>query len=565
MRRAATSNQGFGPAQQQMQELQANFNRFQQKNEKQMEEIRRTAAGNDGFGATQQQTEKVMKGFFDSLREQQQSMQEQHGPEHQRQLEEIRQAVSNNKSFGLDEQQQLRSIQDKLLCVQEQQQQQQLELMQEIAIAGGVSPKVFKETMTNMKDLMGDNHAEAMHMAEGYGQCLTAGQENIVNMLRKQSAKDKQEERKQENMNTLKLPFSACKKDPKPFTKGGTCTVFNAVYERMSVAVKVISLLGCSPAQREKLTKDFNRESYIWGRLRHPNIILVHGVMTDDPSHLQLVLELATGNLRGLLDQSLDALLPVQQLKFSLQIASGMRYCHTKFVAHRDLKSSNLLICNENGEHLCKISDFGLSKEDMDDTSKSSGTVGTPKWSAPEVFSSNDKINYFQADVWSYGVVVWEVATRLMPWEGMTHYQLVTKVGINKEKLHLSESHNEAMIEILKGCCEVEPNKRMTFDEIYEYLSAFLEKIETTRRAAPAVEHLLFVPKHSSLSPDLREWLDSQRIDDPEDLEKLALAGFKQKADLHELELSDFEEDLRSMTLLARKRLKKFVNLSSQV
>jgi len=563
MRRAATGNQGFESAQQQMQDLREHFKRFQEQQEQQLQEVRRTAVGTDRFGPTQQETEKMVHDTFASLRDQQQRMQEQH----QSQLEEIRQAVSNNEGFGPDEEQQLGTIQDTILRVQKEQHLQQLCLMHDISSAVGVSPEVFKETMMCIKDFIGENHAEAINMAEDYGQRLAAGQDSMVNLLRKQNAQEKQQERKQESIKMLKLPLSACKKDPKPFTKGSTCTVFNAVYERKTVAVKVISLLGSSSVQREKLTKDFNRESSIWGRLGHPNIILVHGVMTDDPSLLQLVLELATGELRGLLDQSPDALPPVLQLTLSLQIASGMRYCHTKFVAHRDLKSTNVLICHENGEQVCKISDFGLSKEDIDDTSKSSGTVGTPKWSAPEIFCPVGKINYFQGDVWSFGVLVWEVATRRIPWEGLTHYQLFEKVGTNKETLHLSGLHNERMVEILSGCCEVEADKRMTFDSIHESLSEALEQMETARQAVAAVEHPPFVRKESSLSHDLRQFLENLGIDDPQDLEKLSLAGFKKKAHLHHLKIAAFEESkhLQGLSWVAGDVLKEFMNRSPQV
>ena len=589
-RAAATGSQGFEPAQQQMQGLEENFKRFQQKQEHQLQEIRLTAAGKDGPGQTQQQTKKMMQDTFENLREQQ-----QHGQEHQRQLEEIRQAVSNNQRFGPDQRQQLDSIQDTILCVQEQQQLQQLQLMQEIAIAGGVTPELFKETITDMKDLMGDRLAEAMHMVEGYGQRLTASQEQagqerlrlarmcsdeqnehakrahdereyIANMLRRKGAKEKDEERKQENMHKLNIASSACKKEVEAFARGATCLVYKAEWERRHVAVKVVLLQGLPRDQRLKMTKNFEREVDILMRLRHPNILIVFGIIDDDLTSLQLVTELATRDLCNFLKQSSDVLPLSEQLNMCLQIASGMRYLHSRNVAHRDLKSENVLVC-DNDE--CKISDFGLSKESTGTTvsTGSNQVIGTFNWSAPELFTKkNSKIDILKADRWSYGVLVWEVATRKIPWCGMDMLDLTYTVGIEKQKLKLSESHNKTMIAILNGCCEVEPDKRMTFDAIHECLSTALKVIETARQAAHSVELPPFVRKESFLCQDLRELLESLGIDDPEDLKKLSLAGYKKKADLHDLEDSDFGEDfLRSMSHLSRKRLRKFVVLSPQV
>lgn len=252
---------------------------------------------------------------------------------------------------------------------------------------GGVSAEVFTETMTNMKDLMGDNHAEAMQMVEGYGQhaaqeqrlwlaraisdeqkeyaktahdereILAQGQAIILNVMLKQSAKEKQEERQKKNMQALNIASSACKKDPEPFARGATCSVYKAEWVRRNVAVKVVLLQGLPKDKREKLTENFKREVGILLRLRHPNIRTFYGVIDDDLTSLQLVMKLATRNLFDFLKQSPDVLPLSEQLNLSLQIASGMRYLHNQNVAHRDLKSPNVLICNNNE---CKITDFSV-------------------------------------------------------------------------------------------------------------------------------------------------------------------------------------------------------------
>jgi len=186
-------------------------------------------------------------------------------------------------------------------------------------------------------------------------------------LMAKQNVKDKVKDRKATNMDKYNIPSAACKKDDTPFATGSTCSVFKARWERQTVAVKVVSLLGVPLVQRRKIIDNFMGEMDILVNMRHPNILSVFGIIDDELTSLQLVMEFASkGELGDYLRQSVESLPLARQFDFCLQVASGMRYLHVQKTAHRDLKSLNILMTlNSEGDILLKISDFGLSKEDI--------------------------------------------------------------------------------------------------------------------------------------------------------------------------------------------------------
>lgn len=146
------------------------------------------------------------------------------------------------------------------------------------------------------------------------------------------------------------------------------------------------------------------------------------------------------GSLFSLLHEKKSVVLSnKQKFKIALDVAKGMNYLHTSSnqpILHRDLKSLNLLVVepiqNQSDYVQAKITDFGLSRaiselEGPDYSSRRmTGLAGTFHWMAPEVLQSQEYTH--KADVYSYGIVLWEILCREPPFKNWKPHEIITKV-----------------------------------------------------------------------------------------------------------------------------------------
>ncbi|KAL5566942.1 hypothetical protein UlMin_030106 [Ulmus minor] len=235
--------------------------------------------------------------------------------------------------------------------------------------------------------------------------------------------------------------------------------VYNADWNGTEVAVKKFLDQDFSGAALD----EFKREVRIMRRLRHPNIVLFMGAVTRPP-HLSIITEfLPRGSLYRIIHRPLCQIDEKRRIKMALDVARGMNCLHTSIptIVHRDLKSPNLLV-DDNWN--VKVGDFGLSRLKHNTFLSSKSTAGTPEWMAPEVLRnepSNEK-----CDVYSFGVILWELATLRLPWSGMNPMQVVGAVGFQNRRLDIPKEVDPVVARIIWECWQTEPNLRPSFAQL---------------------------------------------------------------------------------------------------
>ncbi|XP_031264331.1 serine/threonine-protein kinase CTR1-like isoform X2 [Pistacia vera] len=251
--------------------------------------------------------------------------------------------------------------------------------------------------------------------------------------------------------------------------EGSYGTVHHAKWRNSDVAVKILVEQEFHADRFE----EFLREVAIMKRLRHPNIVLFMGAVTQPPN-LSIVTEyLSRGSLFNLLQmpdarEVLDLRL---RLNMAYDVAKGMNYLHQRRppIVHRDLKSPNLLV---DSNYTVKVCDFGLSRSKANTYLSSKTAAGTPEWMAPEVLReerSNEK-----SDVFSFGVVLWELITLQQPWKNLTPMQVIGAVAFSGKRLEIPDNVNPAVATLMESCWADDPDSRPCFSNVMEILQQLL-------------------------------------------------------------------------------------------
>ncbi|KAL2594224.1 hypothetical protein AAZX31_12G199600 [Glycine max] len=208
--------------------------------------------------------------------------------------------------------------------------------------------------------------------------------------------------------------------------------VFRGIWNGTDVAIKVFLEQDLTAENME----DFCNEISILSRLRHPNVILFLGACTKPP-RLSMVTEyMELGSLYYLihLNGQKKKLNWRRRLRMLRDICKGLMCIHRMKVVHRDLKSANCLV---NKHWTVKICDFGLSRIMTESPMRDSSSAGTPEWMAPELIRNEPFTE--KCDIFSLGVIMWELCTLNRPWEGVPPERVVYSVANEGSRLEIPE------------------------------------------------------------------------------------------------------------------------------
>ncbi|XP_047016357.1 raf-1 proto-oncogene, serine/threonine kinase a isoform X2 [Ictalurus punctatus] len=257
---------------------------------------------------------------------------------------------------------------------------------------------------------------------------------------------------------------------------------FGTVYKGKwhgDVAVKILKVTDPTPEQFQA----FRNEVAVLRKTRHVNILLFMGYMTKD--NLAIVTQWCEGSSLykhlHVLETDYQML---QLIDIARQTAQGMDYLHAKNIIHRDMKSNNIFL----HEGLTvKIGDFGLAtvKARWSGSHQVEHPSGSILWMAPEVIRMQDNNPYsFQSDVYSYGIVLYELMTGELPYSHIANRdQIIFMVGrgyLSPDLTKLYKSCPKAMKRLVADCIKKSKEERPLFPQI-------LSSIELLQHALPKI------------------------------------------------------------------------------
>ncbi|MES2252480.1 MAG: protein kinase [Pseudomonadota bacterium] len=239
----------------------------------------------------------------------------------------------------------------------------------------------------------------------------------------------------------------------------------------VDVAIKVLNIPTITEAEK----REFNKEVGILWQSQFQRVVRLYGVCLD-PGNLSMVFELMNGSLYDLLHSG-TAVSNKQRSQVAIDIIQGLQDLHANHILHRDLKSHNILL-DVRGR--AKISDFGLAKLRLATSTRTNGRVsaGTLRWRAPEHLNLRPAALHTSMDMYSYGIILWELLTHKIPFEYQPDDTIIKDAVKGGEREEIPEDCPVVWREIINACWQQDPLKRPDAGEVLERLSE--EKPERT-------------------------------------------------------------------------------------
>ena len=256
---------------------------------------------------------------------------------------------------------------------------------------------------------------------------------------------------------------------------GSFSNLYRGRYCGQEVAVKILKDAHDDAAQHS----EFLQEVSIMRKVRHKNVVQFIGACTRRPN-LCIVFEYMSGG--SLYDHvRRDGALPLAAaLKAAVEVSRGMDYLHQRNIIHRDLKAANLLL----DDHGCvKIADFGVART-IEASGHMTAETGTYRWMAPEVIEHRPYGG--KADVFSFGVVLWELLTGRVPYADMTPLQAA--VGVVQKGLRpaIPQGCPAGLAEVMAACWDASPAARPAFGDLTPRLQLLLDMARDAEARARA-------------------------------------------------------------------------------
>ncbi|XP_071963970.1 uncharacterized protein [Antedon mediterranea] len=261
--------------------------------------------------------------------------------------------------------------------------------------------------------------------------------------------------------------------------------------DKFNLSFGIVKITGESVAVKKNVTIGVQkRELDILKGLQHTNIVRLLGIIESEQHTSQgLVLEYApNGSLYDFLHKKPRT--QFDYLDWCKQAVRSVVYIHSKGISHRDIKSKNYLVFGDT----IKLTDFGLSNFKLDVTSTTSRNVrGTIIWMSPEVMDEAEGVDYFKAEVYSLGIVLWELYYKRKPYEHLSMARITQHV-LNKGHPEMDDTCDVRLRDVMLNCWNYQPDQRPNAEQILTSLDnvpEILVRSSLKEEDQTAFQHLL--------------------------------------------------------------------------
>ncbi|KAG7331757.1 hypothetical protein KOW79_005726 [Hemibagrus wyckioides] len=277
------------------------------------------------------------------------------------------------------------------------------------------------------------------------------------------------------------------------------------------VAIKTLKV-----GYTEKQRRDFLCEASIMGQFDHPNVVHLEGVVTRGKPVMIVIEYMENGALDAFLRKHDGQFTVIQLVGMLRGIAAGMRYLSDMGYVHRDLAARNILV---NSNLVCKVSDFGLSRVIDDDPEAVYTTTGGKipvRWTAMEAIQYRKFTS--ASDVWSYGIVMWEVMSYgERPYWDMSNQDVIKAIE-EGYRLPAPMDCPPGLHQLMLDCWQKERADRPKFDQIVAILDKMIRNPSTlktpvgtcTRPISPLLDQS---PPDFSSFRSVSEWLEAIKME----------------------------------------------------
>jgi serine/threonine protein kinase len=284
----------------------------------------------------------------------------------------------------------------------------------------------------------------------------------------------------------------------RPLGDGGFAQVW-LVRHRILHSLHALKLLDPELATSDRMRERFLTEGRILAQLRHPNLVPVTDVLAEPPARVGLVMDYVEGQPLDRLVQA-GALARTDAVRIIRGLLDGMQHAHDRGIVHRDLKPANVIVVSEPDGLRPVVLDFGIAKVLGDNQvstgerreTRMSARMGTPEYMSPEQIESSAKVDV-RADIWSLGVILWELLAGAPPFVGDDPGAVMVKVLAGPPADH--PAIPAELMPVVRRALARDPADR------FPTCRAFAEALAAVDSSAPVRRTVLDAPSVDDASP----------------------------------------------------------------